>query len=40
MQTKTIFHQCKTSYNTGVVVQDNAAQQWWYTGSEHNFKYW
>ena len=31
MQTKTIFHQCKTSYNTGVVVQDNAAQQWWYS---------
>ena len=27
MQTKTIFHRHKTSYNTGV--QDNAAQQWW-----------
>ena len=30
-QTKTIFHQQNTSYNTGIVVQDNAAQQWWYS---------
>ena len=30
MQTKTIFHWHITSYNTGVTVQDNAAQQWWY----------
>ena len=30
-QTKTIFHQHNTSYNTGVAVQDNAAQQWWYS---------
>ena len=27
MQTKTIFHRLNTSYNTGVAVQDNAAQQ-------------
>ena len=31
MQTKTIFHQCNTSYNTGIAVQHSAAQQWWYT---------
>ena len=28
-QTKTIFHRHNTRYNTGVVVQDNTAQQWW-----------
>ena len=29
----TIFHRCSISYNTGagVAVQDNAAQQWWYS---------
>ena len=26
-QTKTIFHRRNRSYNTGVAVQDNAAQQ-------------
>ena len=31
MQTKTIFHQHNTSYNTGVAVQDNAEQQWRYS---------
>ena len=31
MQTKIIFHQHNTSYNTDVPVQDNAAQQWWYS---------
>ena len=30
-QTKSIFHRHYTSYNTGVAVQDNAAQQWWYS---------
>ena len=30
-QTKTIFHRRNTSYKTGVAVQDNAAQQWWYS---------
>ena len=30
-QSKTIFHRRNTSYNTGVVVQDNAAQQWSYS---------
>ena len=30
-QTKTIFRQCNTGYNTGVAVQDNEAQQWWYS---------
>ena len=29
-QTKTIFHRRNTSYNNGVMVQYNAAQQWWY----------
>ena len=28
-QTKTIFYRHNTRYNTGVVVQDNTAQQWW-----------
>ena len=28
-RTKTIFHRRNTSWNTGVAVQDNAAQQWW-----------
>ena len=31
MQTKTVFHRRNTSYNTGIVAQDNAAQQWWYS---------
>ena len=31
MQTKIIFHWHNTSFNTGVVVQDNAAQQQWYS---------
>ena len=31
MQTKKIFHLCNTNYNTGIAVQDNAAQQWWYS---------
>ena len=31
--------QHKLQYNIGFAMQDNAAQQWWYTGSEHNFKY-
>ena len=42
-QTKTIFHRHNTSYNTGVAVQDNAAQQvvvQYNTGSEYYFKYW
>ena len=26
-----ILHRHNTSYNTGVAVQDNAAQQWWYS---------
>ena len=30
-QTKTIFHRYNTSYNTGVAVQDNTAQQWSYS---------
>ena len=30
-QTKTIFHRRNTSYNNGVMVQYNAAQQWWYS---------
>ena len=30
-QTKTIFHRGNTSYNTGVAVVQNAAQQWWYS---------
>ena len=33
MQTKTIFHRSMqhTSCNTDAAVQDNAAQQWWYS---------
>ena len=31
MQTKTIFYRHNISYNTGVAVQDNAEQQWWYS---------
>ena len=31
LRTWTIFHWQNTSYNTGVAVQDNAAQQWWYS---------
>ena len=31
MQTKAMFHRRNTSYNTDVPVQDNAAQQWWYS---------
>ena len=31
MQTKTIFHRHNTSYNMDVAVQDNAAQQLWYS---------
>ena len=30
-QTNTVFHQHNTSYNTGITMQDNAAQQWWYS---------
>ena len=30
MQTKTIFHRCNKSYNTGIAVQDHASQEWWY----------
>ena len=30
-QTKTVFHRGNTSYNTGVAVVQNAAQQWWYS---------
>ena len=26
-----MFHRRNTSYNTGVAVQDNEAQQWWYS---------
>ena len=26
-----MFHQRNTSYNTAVAVQDNVAQQWWYS---------
>ena len=34
--------QPRLQYKTGVAMQDNAAQHWWYsnTGVEHNFKYW
>ena len=38
-----IFHRHYTSYNTDIVVQDNAAQQLvvkYNTGCEYNFKYW
>ena len=31
MQTNTIFYRYNTSYNTGVAVEDNAEQQWWYS---------
>ena len=31
IHTKTVFHRCNTSYNTSIVVQDHAAQQWWYS---------
>ena len=31
MQTQTIFHRHNTGYNTGVAVQENAAQQWQYS---------
>ena len=31
MQTRAIFHRRNTSYNTGIVVQDNVAQQCWYS---------
>ena len=30
-QTKTIFHRLNKTCNTGVTVQDNVAQQWWYS---------
>ena len=30
-QTKIIFHRRNTRYKTGDAVQDNAAQQWWYS---------
>ena len=36
--------QHKFQYHTGVAMQDNAAQQWWYstigTDSKHIFKQW